>query len=59
MGGPFGKVMFGGGESDVADLNTALKWVEGELSKTEGPFFLGKDFTLVRLWFLYSPAGGF
>jgi hypothetical protein len=40
--------MFGGSESDVADLNSALQWVEGELSKAEGPFFLGKDFTLVR-----------
>ena len=48
VGGPFGKVMFGGGESDIADLNSALQWVEGELSKAEGPFFLGKDFTLVR-----------
>lgn len=48
FGGPFGKVVFGGGESDVADLNSALKWVEGELAKTEGPLFLGKGFTLVR-----------
>lgn len=41
-------MVFGGGESDVADLNSALQWVEGELAKTEGPLFLGKGFTLVR-----------
>jgi hypothetical protein len=48
FGGPFGKVVFGGGDSDVDELNKALQWVEGELAKTEGPFFIGKDFTLVR-----------
>lgn len=31
----------------VEELNAALQWVEGELAKGEGPFFMGKDFTLV------------
>lgn len=32
----------------VEELNVALQWVEGELSKSEGPLFMGKDLTLVR-----------
>lgn len=43
----------------VEELNAALQWVEGELAKGEGPFFMGKDFTLVRLLGAHlSLAGG-
>lgn len=50
-GAGFGKVMFASDAAAAAagieELNAALKWVEGELAKSEGPFFLGKEFTLV------------
>lgn len=50
-GAGFGKVMFASDAAAAAagieELNAALKWVEGELAKSEGPYFLGKDFTLV------------
>jgi glutathione S-transferase len=48
----FGKVMFASdaaaATSGIDELNGSLQWVEGELSKSEGPFFMGQDFTLVR-----------
>lgn len=48
----FGKVLFAPDAAAAApgieELNGSLQWVEGELSKSEGPFFMGPDFTLVR-----------
>lgn len=47
-GAPFGKLMFAADPGSAADdLAAALRWAEGQAS-SEGPFFLGKDFTLVR-----------
>jgi hypothetical protein len=48
----FGKVMFASdaaaAASGIDELNGSLQWVEAELSKSEGPFFMGPSFTLVR-----------
>lgn len=49
FGGAFGKVMFGGDAAAGEELNVALQWVEEQLSKSEGPLFLGKDLTLVSV----------
>lgn len=46
-GTAFGKLMFASEPgSAAADLASALRWAEGEASP-EGPYFLGKNFTLV------------
>ena len=46
-GTAFGKLMFAADPGSAADdLAAALKWAEGEAS-SEGPYFMGKDFTLV------------
>jgi hypothetical protein len=48
----FGKVMFASdaaaAASGIDELNGSLQWVEAELSQSEGPFFMGPNFTLVR-----------
>lgn len=31
----------------MEELTAALQWVEGELEKCPGPFFMGQDLTLV------------
>lgn len=47
----FGKVMFASNAaaaaSGIDELNGSLQWVEAELSQSEGPFFMGPNFTLV------------
>lgn len=52
FGAAFGKVMFAAdaaAASSAADeLTKALQWVEGELAKSEGPLFIGKELSLVR-----------
>lgn len=52
FGAAFGKVMFAAdaaASSTAADeLTAALQWVEGELAKSEGPLFIGKELSLVR-----------
>eukprot|EP00878_Enallax_costatus_P016290 GHUV01017087.1.p1 GENE.GHUV01017087.1~~GHUV01017087.1.p1 ORF type:complete len:240 (+),score=82.52 GHUV01017087.1:537-1256(+) len=46
-GTAFGKLMFASEPGSAAgDLAAALKWAEGEAS-SEGPYFMGRDFTLV------------
>lgn len=51
FGAAFGKVMFApdaaAAVAATEELNTALQWVEGELGRSEGPLFLGKDLSLV------------
>lgn len=51
FGAAFGKVMFAAdaaASSTAADeLTAALQWVEGELAKSEGPLFIGKELSLV------------
>jgi hypothetical protein len=40
--------MFGSDAAAAAEeLNSGLQWLEGELAKSEGPLFLGKDLSLV------------
>lgn len=46
-GPPFGRLMFASEPGSAADdLAAALRWAEGQVS-SEGPFFLGKEFSLV------------
>eukprot|EP00775_Hariotina_reticulata_P005210 gene5210-5448_t len=49
-GGPFAKIMFGTDASATGpaqeELTKVLQWVEGLVNK-EGPYFLGRDFSLV------------